>query len=55
MLQAQRAKILAIVFERESFLDKKPHQSGYLQGLSELNIPYFIIRKHDNLTNLFNQ
>jgi len=54
-LQARGARVLAMVFDRETFLDKKAGNSRYLQGLSELGIPYFNIHKHDNLTELFNQ
>ncbi len=53
-LLACGARILAMVLVRETFLDKKPKKPAYLQGLAELRIPYFIIHKHDNLTNLFN-
>lgn len=55
LLLDRGSKILAIVLDRETFMNRKPSDPQYLLGLTELNIPYFIIRKHDNLTNLFNQ
>jgi len=54
-LKTRGARVLAIVFARETFLFKGPDNSCYLQGLSELRIPYFNIHKHDDLTELFNQ
>ncbi|WP_435627617.1 DUF58 domain-containing protein [Candidatus Ferrigenium straubiae] len=54
LLRARGAYVLAIAFERETFLDKEPGASSPWAGLLDLGVGYLTLRKGDDLVRVFN-
>lgn len=54
LLRARGAYVLAIAFERETFLGKEPSASSPWVGLLDLGVGYMTLRKGDDLVRVFN-
>lgn len=54
LLRARGANVLAMAFDRGTFLGKPPQEALPWPGLFDLGVPYMTIRKGDDLVRLFN-
>jgi hypothetical protein len=54
MLRARGANVLAMVFDRNSFLGLETLEQSPWTGLYDLGIPHMTLRKGDDLVRLFN-
>lgn len=54
LLRARGANVLAITFDRDTFLGKEPRIISPWSGLFDLGISFMTIRKGDDLVRLFN-
>lgn len=54
LLRARGANVLAMAFDRDTFLGKPPQASSPWTGLFDLGVPYLTIRNGDDLVRIFN-